>query len=247
MITCKCYECNKEFFHHRLKKFCSKECKYKAESRRIKKLQDEYVKVKKHYCKQCKKLIYNRKWVQQFCCKECRIKFQGGGEQTCLFCDKKFFSEHKQNCCSHKCMHLRNKKEKIGCYHNPEMLLKGREKVLKVQANKNNRIYKGIPYASIQEMKVAKYIESFGHKIKLYTNFQFRVGTNSIDFFINKVFIEYHPQNNFYENYKKYSIKRRKAYYSQRRYILNKNGYNKYKLILIEDLRQLKRLDKYLK
>jgi len=55
-------------------------------------------------------------------------------------------------------------------------------------------------------------------------------------FFIKKkVFVEYHPIVSYYENGKK-SVK---EYYNYKRDILNKYGYSKYPLIIIENLKKV--------
>ena len=63
-------------------------------------------------------------------------------------------------------------------------------------------------------------------------NVHFRIGKCHIDFFIqNKLFIEFHPARKFGR-----TIETEKSYYNERRKLLDKNGFEKYPLIIINNL-----------
>ncbi len=67
-------------------------------------------------------------------------------------------------------------------------------------------------------------------------NIHFRINKKHIDFFIqNRVFVEFHPSVK-YQNSK---LESTDCYYTRRRNLLNKNGFEKYPLIVIETLRTI--------
>jgi len=64
-------------------------------------------------------------------------------------------------------------------------------------------------------------------------NVHFRIRRCHIDFFIqNKLFIEFHPARKFGR-----TIETERGYYKERRKLLNKNGFEKYPLIIINNLK----------
>ncbi len=64
-------------------------------------------------------------------------------------------------------------------------------------------------------------------------NIHFRIGKCHIDFFIqNKLFIEFHPARKFGR-----TIETEKSYYNERRRLLDGNGFEKYPLIIINNIK----------
>jgi len=158
---------------------------------------------------------------------------------NCLRCNKLIITKWKsriyccQNCAgcvsgkiSGKASVLSNKKNKKGFFDsNFQSKMAGRA------AKIIGRYYyplKKINYESNMEREFAMNIYYQYEKLIYGKNYHIKIAPRvHIDFFINNIFIEFHPINTLYD---KGSIK---DYYKRRRFLLNKAGYEKYKLIII--------------
>lgn len=125
------------------------------------------------------------------------------------------------------------KKNKTGFWSSKSQSAKGKKggvKAIKILRENKGYIFKKINFDSKSEMEIAMNIHyQFKIILKENKNYQVKVGSKLYDFFINNIFIEYHPINNFFHpNETNYS------YYQKRRQNLNKNGYKDYPLIIIK-------------
>jgi len=181
-------------------------------------------------CKTCKKTLVNRK---SFCCRSC----QG-----------KYFAKHKIGCCNPKhwgkggvkggkatpkMLAAQREMQKLGIgmyapgFFNPELRKEMGQRAFKVVLERNN-FFNGMRFDSRGEMEIAMCLY-YQHKIimKKGKNYQKEVGKSYCDFFINNIFIEYHPgYAGFYDS--------QKDYYNKRRKNLNKFGYKEYPLVILK-------------
>jgi len=101
---------------------------------------------------------------------------------------------------------------------------KGRKKI----RERKRYLYNGLYFDSISEMKIGILLEKVGYNLVSGVNFQISVGNKFIDFFINGIFIEYHPILYFHKH-------TAKQYYKQRRKVLDENGFKNNPLIIIDE------------
>ena len=105
-------------------------------------------------------------------------------------------------------------------------------KTTEIMRNRKRIIWKSIFFDSYRECEIAMCIHYQTEHIKESYNYQFKVSTNHIDFFIKKYkcFIELHFPLLHYDN-----NDTKTKYRNKRRKLLDKNGFRKYKLIVINN------------
>ena len=127
------------------------------------------------------------------------------------------------------------KRLKLGSCYNSEIhnkiCKKGGLVSAKVRREKKPYYFHKIPFDSNFEKEIGMNI-TYQLKIKLKegVNCHIRIGGKEFDFKIKRCIIEPHIINHFFNKY----YKNDKDYYLKRRKILDKNGYKKYKLIVIK-------------
>lgn len=195
-------------------------------------------------CKYCKKKFeqkqFRKNYKQKFCSIKCcslyqkkhkigwfskdvdkKVKLINYINKTGLF-DKR--NRKLGVIAAHKIM----KKNKLGFYNSKVQSKLGKiggAKTAEILRNKYGYSFKGIKYSSNMEREIAICIYYQFEKIKEGKNYQIKIGNCHIDFFINDIFIEFHPYNALYD---------RDNYYLQRRKLLNENGYKDYPLLVIK-------------
>jgi hypothetical protein len=119
------------------------------------------------------------------------------------------------------------RKKKLNCFFNAELRKKMGQRAFKVILERNN-FFRGIQFDSRGEMEIAMCLY-YQHKIimKKGINYQKKVGKSYCDFFINDIFIEFHPGSGWFYG-------TQKDYYNKRRKNLNKFGYREYPLIILK-------------
>ena len=127
------------------------------------------------------------------------------------------------------------KRLKISAFYNPELQSKFGKigGLASVKARRKNKPYyfHKVPFDSNFEKEIGMNISyQLGIILKERLNCHILVGGKEIDFFIKDCFIEVHTINYFFNKY----YKNNRDYYLKRRKILDKNGYKKYKLIVIK-------------
>jgi hypothetical protein len=90
--------------------------------------------------------------------------------------------------------------------------------------------WKDVKFLSIQERECAKLLLS---KPIVGENCHISLGTKTIDFKVNNIFIEYHPKHDLWNE----TIYH---YYKRRRKVLDENGYKNNKLIVFQNLKEVK-------
>jgi len=166
------------------------------------------------------------------------------------FCNSNCFGEYNINMQKQKCIgwfdkeksRLRrikatktNKKNQTGIF-SVESRKKALKNSMKAQLEKRNNRYKGLFFGSKGELATAKFLEKniSDFRLLLGKTFQINVGSRYFDFLVKKTFIEFHPGTNWCHDIKG------KEYYDFRRKILDDNGYDDFKLVVLEKIPKTK-------
>lgn len=141
----------------------------------------------------------------------------------CKVCNKKMKIKFKQKkkFCSHECQMK---------YHGSRLGKMGGSIAIKINRQHKPYLYWNTRFDSNAEAEMCKLLKLRPIEGK---NVHVSVGSNEFDFKINDTFIEYHPWD---------FNKTPKQYYNYRRRILNSNGYENNKLIVIRNLQNVAQL-----
>lgn len=90
---------------------------------------------------------------------------------------------------------------------------------------KGRCVYNGISYDSFGEIKYCKKLELLGYIPIPYKTLHVPIGNKEVDFIFKDTVYEYHPYD--------FTGKSKTEYFNERRQLLDDNGYNKYKLVVI--------------
>ncbi len=196
-------------------------------------------------CKHCKEnFVSYKKKERKFCSMDCRnnywrthkmdffgSEFHHKGNRVSNQIQRKnktncFFNPESRKEQSEKGVEV-NKKNKTFSFYNPKIARKAGQRSAEVSRGKKNHIFNSIIFDSKSEMEIGMCIHHQIEKLKEGINYQKKVGSYSFDFFVDGVFIEYHPIIKFF-----HPNENSRNYYDKRRKILNINGYNNFLVII---------------